>query len=380
MNNNVFKLNEIPKDLGNLIFECDDSQTMYDMSDDKRKAMFRSPAMYVLLAILAFMIGWYVYSLVSMSLREGFLTAFVSHLSGLMLLAVAGAILVISAFGLWGKFMRFAFKKDLVRAHGSDGARMRALKQEIEETDARKPVRNALSIYEDYIVVVRKGKIAAYARSAVSGVSVRSFGMDRKVVFVSESGEKAFFVVSQDNAREIRRIFNDLLIESPQYDELMKKSAENRRRDPKKARTKTKWHCDKSRGAMAGLTLFMLIPMGAGAAVIALHYYVNAQIPMFLDVFFIMGGVIGLFSVYSFIPVVHTFVMPFSFGVMLTVAPMGILGAIYSAEEIVFTFSEIFKVFTPLNAGFVFLTLMGVFAVLYSFYALYKFIRYGDSK
>ena len=129
---------------------------------------------------------------------------------------------------------------------------------------------------------------------------------------------------------------------------------------------------------LVGLTFFKLAVMGAGIAVILLHYYVAAQIPVFLGVFFLAGGVAGMFTVYQFVPIIKAFFIPFAFGCLLLVCPMGLLSAIFGAQGIAFSLKSIFGIFSPINVGFVFLSSVGLIIFLYSFVALYKYIRYGD--
>ena len=94
-----FKTDERPDDLGKLIYEFDDSHTAYDMSKDRRKRIPKSPGGIFMLCILAFLAGWFLYSFINVTLSSGFLMALLTHLSGFFVLFVAGAIIVLSAFG-----------------------------------------------------------------------------------------------------------------------------------------------------------------------------------------------------------------------------------------------------------------------------------------
>ena len=384
MNERRFKCDEVPSDFGKLLFECDESQTVYDTSKDKRKAMRRSPAFWLFIAIVAFMTGWFLYSLIVASIYDGFGVAVVVHIPGFVVLAVCDAICVLSAFGLWGRFMRFAFKHNLVRARGSEGRSMRELEKQLDAADERRASRNALSVYEDYIVVVKEGISAVYSRGGLEAVHMRNFGAGMKVEFDGGRGGKAFFIVCQSDAIEIRRIFKDKYVKPPKRDVRTEKASKRKKPSPEKRRggkikrVKPVCVCDKSTGFLTGATLIVLAAIGFGVATILLHYYVNEQVPELLGVFFILGGIVALLTVYDFVPIIHEFFVPFSAGALFVVAPILILGAIYSAVGLQVTLADIMLVFTPLNAGCAFLSLMGTVIVLYSFRKLYKYIRYGD--
>lgn len=372
-----FKTDERPDDLGKLIYEFDDSHTAYDMSKDRRKRIPKSPGGIFMLCILAFLAGWFLYSFINVTVSSGFLMALLTHLSGFFVLFVAGAIIVLSAFGLWGKFARFAFKHKLARGkNAADRRQLEQLEEQLEEADERKPLRNAISIYEDYIVIVNNGNEKVYDRSRLRGVRLTKYGYGKKVTFTSELGDSAYAsaVLNREAVTEINRIFRDYIIKPIKY----KYKEPKDRYKHERVRKVRDWQCNTSAGTLVGLTFFMLVIMGVGITLILLHCYVTAQIPVFLGIFFLAGGVLGMFTVYEFVPIIKAFFIPFGFGVLLSVCPMGLLSTIFGAQGIAFTLKSVFGIFSPLSAGIVFLSLMGLLILLYSFVALYKYIRYGD--
>ncbi|MDE6372770.1 MAG: hypothetical protein K2L61_04425, partial [Clostridia bacterium] len=103
-----FKLDYELTDYGKLLFDFDGNLNGMEMSKQRRKAMVGSFGFYFLIAPVFLMVVWFIASLIANSIKFGFLVSLGLHVSGFFAMFVMSLILLLSAFGGWGKFARMA--------------------------------------------------------------------------------------------------------------------------------------------------------------------------------------------------------------------------------------------------------------------------------
>ena len=138
-------------EFGEVLYEKSNAKSMYDAPTGKIGARGWAQRIYMLL-LGAGLVGWFLYSVITSVLQDGVGIAIASHLSALFVLAVCELILMLSAFGGWGKFARFAIKNNLTRKRGIEGVQTRKLAEELATADANKSNENAIRIYANTLL------------------------------------------------------------------------------------------------------------------------------------------------------------------------------------------------------------------------------------
>lgn len=365
-----FVVDDPPEDLYGWKYGVDNSKTMYDTHKGQRAAALKSPYAVYLLALVAFMLFWFVYSFIHAAMNESRVAVLLRFLPSFFVLAACVTIIFLSVFGVWGKFARRALKKNMVSAKGGDRERLEA---EVQAADANKGKENALNIFEDYVEVINYGERQVLRISLLRQVLIRKYGGPCSVTFVSLRGEKVYACadVPKADIYQIKAIFGNMC-----------KVESGARRKREKETRLPDFYYEKEKFELEGAQIAGLVMGGicaaVGGAVVALHYCVNETIPMPLGIFFIAGGLLAIITVFSAVPVVKVFVIPFLFGLIFTGFPFMLSISISQSEGVKVvlpTFHEFLCSFSPLYCGLFFIAGMGLLLILVAFVNLIKYLR-----
>lgn len=351
-----FKIGYELTDYGKLLFEYDDSLGILDMSKQKKKAMLKQPMFYWLLLVGAVLIVWFVVSLVSNSIKHGFLQSVGLHMSGGFALLVMGTIIFLSIGGQWGKFARWSTRKKLKVKEFNKSENLRE-----EYLDTQK---NVLQIYEDYIVITQSGQCKAYNMRAVRKVKLcyaDKYGRNFYLAFFADGGEfaisKAAIPSEKANIFAIKKIFGRLLEEE-------------------KINQKSKT----SHSQLIAPIIFASLAIIAGGGVIAMHFIVDNSIPIFLGAFFIIGGLIGLCASLNSLPILKDAVLPILVGAVFLFFPYMLISTVYNSKGIALTVKHFFEVFNVFGAAVIFFGALGVVFVYSGIKAFINYIRFREKK
>lgn len=340
----------------------------------ERKKPWRSPAGIYMLALGAFLIFWFLYSLIATLVKGGgTIVLLTNFITGFFALAACLAIIICSVFGLWGKLARFALNHRMVRRH--EVAHVEAQTEMVEEAyeKAQMPA-PVFEVYDDYIratdnydtkIINRAGlkKIKAYERSGGCYLAVISDGEICTYDFVWLHGLQ----LPMREVKKLKEIFGDRLEIEP----LVSKE------DKKQARRE---HISLGTFNIAPFCVGLLCA-AVGGGVIAMHFYLAASVPIALGAFFIAGGVLFMCAAFEGVPIIKVFVIPFIAGCVFAVIPVLFSIIIADGNGMSISFSSVHEFLCSFNALFcavVFLEAMGVFIIIVAFYNLYKYIRYGE--
>ena len=348
-------------DYGKLLFEYDDTRGQLEMSDQKRKAMLKNPGFYYIIAIIAVLGAWFIASLISNAKKHGFAVSLGMHASGFFVLFVMSLLLILSVGGFWGKFIRWnASKTANIKSFNT---------KEKDVRDMVDSVRNALQIYEDWIVITNTGVTNVYNIHMVDKVKMNYVNAKRKsgyyAAFLATSGEIEFARVVIPNEKtllfQLKKIFGDNIeIERP----------------VKKAVVDT----NKRLGQIVGPLVFVSIAILAGVGVIIMHFYVAKSIPVFLGAFFIIGGMLGICGTLDFIPILKDVVVPLLFGAVFLFFPYMLMDLVYKSNNKVLTVRSFFELFNPFGAAVIFFGGLGLLCVIGAIKTVMDYIRYREKK
>lgn len=362
-----FIVDDPPEEMYGWKYGVDNSKTMYDTHKGQRAAVLKSPYSVYLLALIVFMLFWFAYSFVNAVKTKGGTVVLLQFLPSFFVLAVCSAIVILSVFGMWGKFARWALKKKSV-AGNPDTNKLQA---EIEAADANKGRENALNIFEDYIEIINYGVRQVLNRNLLKCVILKKRGGYCTAEFVSIYGLSIYAnaEIPSADVHLIKEIFGEIC------------SVEKRRRSKIKDEALPFYHVKekfKIDGAKIGGLVMGFICAAAGGGVIALHYCVNKSIPMPLGLFFIAGGFLAMLTVFDNVDVIKIFGIPFVFGVIFTGFPFMFIFSVAQSEGIKVTlptFHEFLCSFSPLLAGMFFMAGMGVLLIIVAFVQLIKYLK-----
>ena len=325
--NFVVKDNNI--DFGELQYEYSDAKTIYYAPEKSPRRLVEKLAKSYLLLIAAGMLVWYLYSLIANSMRDGFINALLDgHLIYLAILAVIEAIILLSVFHWWGKFIRFAFRHNLVK-HEKEG--IRELKSALDKADDNIYKENALYIYHLYIVIVKNGIKTVLNRAALRSVSAWRIEADElKLIFFSKDKDNTFSVnVPYSDLTELRNIFSELLYEKPE-----------------------KQRIEREKASVFSI-VFAIFFILASIALIILGVKISENLLIVLGLMFICGGIMILLVQFQECAVVKHGLIPLLLGITFAVFSIGPMLLIAQEHGIELTFKNFFGTFNY-NAIFVF--------------------------
>lgn len=357
-----FSVKYPPQDLGKVLYSKDNSKTQYDAYKGQAKRALRSPQGIVMLLVAVFLLFWFLYSFISAMLIGDPAKTALEYLPHFFALFVVIAIIIVTVFGLWGRFVRFAFRKNLVSRREPN---VRALEEEVAQAEENAGRENAVTVYENYVEVKKLGERKVYDRSEIRRVTVKNGGNTFTLAFDFYCGKTVyvdFLEIPLTDLYIIKKIFgkHNVYVKSytAEYD------------------TKESFSIN---GTQIGGMVMGIICALAGGGVIALHYLVEERIPVFLGAFFIVGGVLAFFTTLSHIPVVRAFLIPFLFGALFTVFPVFIGLVVVCDGKIVLPWhsaQEFFCSFSGVWAVVLLLVTVGIILIIHSIKELVAYIKH----
>ena len=337
----------------------------------ERKKLWRSPAAIYLFLVSAFLVFWFLYSVITATLRDG-AQAILSYGVDFFVLAVCLFIVFLSICKLWGKFARFALNRGLVK--NEDRASVESSTEMMEETyeqlEKDPPV---FEVYENYVRATDGETVKAFDRARIGRVILYKLS-NRCLVNIASDGEFSSEVVVLKGLRlplrevkKLQAVLGDKLSVEPLY-----------------IPTEGKGH-SRLRESLGGVNLagiiMGLIAVAAGGGVLALHYTLADNIPIALGAFFMAVGVLIFFIGLQSLPIVKAFIIPLLAGGIFTVIPFLFCKIIAGEDGVSFAFSSADNFFSSFNAlycGAAFLTAIGLLGVAWAFICLVKYIKYGE--
>ncbi len=363
-------MDDPPENLYGWKYGVDDSKTQFDLHKGQKAAVLKSPMAIYMLALAAFLLFWFTYSFVNAAITEGNVYVIVKFLPSFFVTAVCVAIVFLTVFGVWGKFVRWTLKKKMTGGEATD---VRILQAQTEAADENQGRECALNVYEDFIEVTNNGTRQVLDRGLLRSVKIKKHGRFCRAEFISLRGESVYSdaEIPASDVHRLKEIFGGVC------------TVEKAKRFKGEAQVHVEPHYEKADfsfggGKVAGIVMGFICA-AVGGAVIALHYCVDARIPQFLGMFFMAGGVLVVAAVFSELAIVKEFIIPFLFGAIFTGFPFMLVFSVAQSEGVAVTFPtfhEFLCSFSPLNGGMFFLAGMGLMLVIYSFVRLFKYLRY----
>lgn len=341
---------------GKLQYEYTDAKTPYDATA-KLTTTEKLLNVYLLL-IAAGMLVWYLYSAITHSMRSGFINAFLSggHLIYLLMLVAIELIIILSAFKLWGKFMRFSLKHNLVDREKPE---VLNIESELKRADANKHREHALYVYTSYLVIINNGIETVLNRSVLRSVSakkIRNSELLSLEFFLKEDDRKYYYsIVPYSDIIKLRKIFSGLLSEQSEKSEI--KNVE-RGKD--------------TVGVVCFGGLFVLI----GIALIISRFTFMRElenVPLFIGIFFSLCGALTICSQFYHYAVFKYGLVPLFAGFAFFILPFGIIYLI--GQELGVTFNSFFATFNY-NAAAVFLLSFSPVFIAYGIAGIIKCLIY----
>lgn len=316
------------KDYGEILYEKSNAKSALDAPTGKVGVKGWTQRIYMLVLGVGLVI-WFLYSLVNMAIQSetGVGMAIVAHLGAFFVLLVAELILMLTAFGGWGKFARKVFRhKLLTRQHGMEGVKTRELEEELATADANKPQENAVRVYHDYVVVSNLGETTTIARSQLQSVQCEPATAGYRLTFLLYDG--AEIVANQLIP------FADLPLVKKHFDNFGYTPAPRR-----KGYIKSK----------LPMVAFMCVPLLIGVALLIVRGLVLPEMPIIIGIGLVSFAVLLITAQFSDIAVIGHGVMTILAGLLFTALPIGIALTIADLVESI-TIATILTRFTEIHA------------------------------
>lgn len=358
-------------DTGKEIYSYSDCRGFAEFSPKEQKQMWKKAQCLVLIVLSALLTVWLLFSFIYRLVTETDQTEVVlSMLLSFVFVAVGVAIMLISAFGKWGGFLRFVFRHNLARPRDATSRRNLAnLANDYHRVNKYKNIETAIFVCEHAVVILLYGEKFVFKRDAVN----------LRVKLLNESLELTF---------EIDGLTLDLPIFLPKKEYVpLKKAFGEHLNYHKKTLQK---ECDKKgRRLYGGYTLgnvvtsalFASLILAAAILLIVAHYKWLPSIPPFLGIFFIGAAGLAFCNTFHHIPVVNEVLLPLIFSLILTVVPFWAnVWMEVNIEHNAFTLVYFLTHCTPFGAGATFLTCMGIYAFVFSVGKAIDYARFGSVK
>lgn len=369
-------LETLPEDLGVKVYGFQKgNKKEINAKTGERKQFWRSPGAIYLYIVAAFLLFWFLYTVIDDVLQGGAQTI-LNHVVDFFALFVCVLIIILSVFKLWGKFARFALKHNLVkngaRAEVADSAEM--MEEYYEKLDYPDPV-PVFEVYEEYLRVTDGAAVKVLRRSGVKRIIAYRTGKECLFTVVSHNSE---FITCKGlrlplrEVKKLKTIFGEKLEVQSLYGSGEEKGS---------AKEKLSEFRENFDATHIGGLVMGLIAVAAGCGVIALHYTVAENIPAALGAFFLVVGVLVVFTAFDFSPVIKAFVIPLFFGGVFAVFPVLICLIIDGANNVSLPFSSLQEFLTSFNAMYccaAFLEALSVPIIISAFVRLVKYIKYGE--
>lgn len=357
-----------PEDLGVKLYSYGDADGKNKKASAEKP--WRSPPGIFLLAVLAFLVFWFFYSLIYAFVHGNAAVALIYHLDGLFALVVCGTIIIASVFKLWVKIGRWALNRGMVRRSEAAQAEQQVDMMEAAYDKMEQPA-PFIEIYGSFLRATdNDGKIKVFDFENIRQVEAFKRGGKYKLAlrFLPYGFEFLSVLLPKRDIKKLQALLGEKfkLFTTDSADETVRKAYRAAAKE--------------TGGVRVGVVIIGILCAAVGGGVIAMHFYLSAQIPIALGAFFMAGGVLLTFVAFEHNPVVKTFFIPFIFGGIFCVIPPLFCGIIADGQGISLPASlgEFLASFTGLYCGVLFLCCLGLMFIVVAFTNLVKYIKTGE--
>lgn len=337
-----------------IVYEYSDSLTPWEVSERRRKQARKSPSAIALYVLAGLLVVWYLFSFIyRMGTEENKEQVAKAMTSALPVVGICVGIALLSAFGAWGKLVRYAFSHGHTSRDSADRAQLEGMETELALADSRKPRENAIVVLKNTVIFYLYGCKYAVKRESVFLEIIR--GYDTLKLKFTVDGKRLLFPVETPDKEFVR---------------LRKAFGKNAKADEK--------HKEFSMSDLEIPPLvFITVVLVVSIFLIVAHFY-WLPIPLPLALFFLGGSLMGLCGCFAFIPFVSGVL--FSFLWSVTVAGFSgwllvFMEGMSSGAEV--TFWHILTHCSPYSAPCVFLIGIGIYLLVYTVGSAIDYFRYG---
>lgn len=191
------------KGLGEWLYGYTASNSVYADSTGNTDKYWKHPLGIFLLFVLAFLLFWFVYTIVFAAINGG---SVLSHASDAFAVFVMAAIILLSVFGGWGHLTRL---QAAMRARGKKDN-----EEYKKEVEAQNKHINSFNVFPCHIVLKCAGNETVLDRNYLETVKLLRGAEGYEVVFVSSFGEEIFFeelTVPYAQFKKLKELFKNQL-------------------------------------------------------------------------------------------------------------------------------------------------------------------------
>lgn len=358
-------------DTGKELYSYSDSRAFAELSENEGKNAWKKPAGFSLILICAFMIVWFCFSLIYRLCTEAEKGKVVlSMLPPLLVVAVFTAILLISVFGKWGKFLRFAFRHNLVRGHdAAERRRLAELYEDCVRADGNKPMETAFFVHERAVVLLLGGNRYVFAREDTSlRVKLENGALLLDFTLGGISLDFPYALPKGEYVRLKRALRERMSTE--------REAGSGKTYDRYGKRT----YGGYSLGSVCAGAFFATLILVAACLMIAAHYLWLPSLPPFVGIFFIGAAGLAFCNTFHHIPAVNDVLLPLIFGLLILIMP---LWAYAWIERTVYdnplTVAYFFTHCTTFGAAATFFAAIGVYVLCFVFGRIVDYVRFGKA-
>ena len=360
-------------DTGNEIYSYSDSLAFAEFSDEEREQMWKKPQGMILIVLSAIFPAWLLFSFIYRMVTEANKgSVALDMLPSFFVIGVAVAIMLISAFGKWGSFLRFVFRHNLARPRDAFSRRnMQALMEDYNRVDENKRREMSVSVRQRAVVFTLAGEQYVFPREKVQ-VRVKLVNGALALDFSIDGLTLDFPVhLPKKEYAPLKRAFRERM------NTVREGKAVEREHDDKGKRL----YGGYTLGSVCTGTFFALVILAAAIMLIVAHYLWLPSLPPFVGIFFVGAAGLALCNTYGHIPVVNEVLLPLIFSLILTAIPFW--ANLWIETEVfgnAFTFVYVVTHCTPYGAGFTFLMSMGIYGIIFSVEKAIEYARFGSEK
>lgn len=340
------------------VLSWSDSRSWIDLSPGmKRRARISFQGLFLVALAVLLMLWFSVSFIYRMSTEADAGKVALSMLPSLIIVAACSAILLVSYFGAWGKFVRWGFRHNFIRGRdAADRHFNRKFKEEIDRADSNKLIECAIDVTEEYVILTVYGQIYPFLRSAVSLTISKQYDM-LHLVFTIDGKE---FVYPKNLPKNLFVCLNKAF-----GGKVTVEKNEEKREKINFARE----------------IPFIIVALGIVAVsvlAIVAHYLWIPQLPPIIGVFFLLMSGLVFCNIFSDIQLVSEVGIPFVFSVVLLVTPP--MAYVWIETELMkseITFLHVLTHCTPFAAGFGFFFVLGFYTFSFAISKAVDFVRFG---
>lgn len=351
------------ENLGKILYSYSDARTWVDLPRGQKFRKIFVPQRVILFTLAMLLCIWFITALTyQLCTTTNVGKTLLDLLPSFIIIAFLTAVLLISVFLGWGKFMRWAFKHNLVHAHRNPILReqYRQFKADLENADRRKPIENRFDVTRDYVILTFWGNEFVFHRNCVS-VTVRK--------------EEHLLSLTFNISGRIRQF--PAALPEEEYTAL-KKALRGQLTAVRGQSTDTVELREKFIKEIPYLFGVLLI-FAAGVMMVVTHYVWFDGIPPFLGVFFIGMSFLALCNSLSFIPNLHELCVPLIFSLILLVVPPWAI--VWFQKNVFHSGGNVLQIMLrcdAFTAAFSTFTVLGVFVFTFAINKIVDHIRFGD--